>query len=60
MANEYYQYDPSLPAAVIFIIAFSLSGFYHAYQVSRLRSWYFIPFVFGCAGKNPGKPSAST
>ncbi|KAL2682593.1 hypothetical protein Neosp_007045 [[Neocosmospora] mangrovei] len=49
MANDYYKYDPSLPAAVIFIVAFGASGFYHAYQVARLRSWYFIPFVIGCA-----------
>lgn len=55
MANDYYKYDPSLPAAVIFIVAFGVSGFYHAYQVARLRSWYFIPFVIGCAGKNSKK-----
>jgi hypothetical protein len=55
MANDYYKYDPSLAAAIIFIIAFGLSGFYHAYQVARLRSWYFIPFVVGCAGKKSKK-----
>ncbi|KAM0428282.1 hypothetical protein ACHAPT_007183 [Fusarium lateritium] len=49
MASDRYQYEPSMAAAVIFIVAFSLSGFYHAYQVARLRSWYFIPFVVGCA-----------
>ncbi|KAJ4310825.1 hypothetical protein N0V84_010761 [Fusarium piperis] len=48
MANDRYQYDPSMAAAIIFIIAFALSGFYHAYQVARLGSWYFIPFVIGC------------
>jgi len=53
MANDYYKYDPSVAAAVIFIVAFGISGFYHAYQVARLRSWYFIPFVIGCAGRNP-------
>ncbi|KAJ0154783.1 Streptomycin 3''-adenylyltransferase [Fusarium oxysporum f. sp. albedinis] len=45
--NTRYHYDPSMAAAVIFIVAFSLSGIYHTYQVIRLRSWYFIPFVVG-------------
>ncbi|KAF5560173.1 Streptomycin 3 adenylyltransferase [Fusarium napiforme] len=45
--NTRYHYDPSLTAAIIFIVAFSLSGIYHTYQVIRLRSWYFIPFVVG-------------
>ncbi|KAL6918731.1 hypothetical protein FSHL1_002731 [Fusarium sambucinum] len=45
--NTRYHYDPSMAAAVIFIVAFSLSGIYHTYQVIRLKSWYFIPFVVG-------------
>lgn len=48
--NTRYHYDPSMAAAVIFIVAFSLSGIYHTYQVIRLRSWYFIPFVVGSIG----------
>ncbi|KAJ4256231.1 hypothetical protein NW762_009310 [Fusarium torreyae] len=49
MAGERYKYDPSMAAAVIFIVAFSISGLVHAWQVARLRSWYFIPFIVGCA-----------
>ncbi|KAF4950573.1 hypothetical protein FSARC_13141 [Fusarium sarcochroum] len=49
MAAEYYKYDPSLPAAVIFFVAFFISGLFHAWQVAKLKSWYFIPFVVGCA-----------
>ncbi|KAH6968146.1 RTA1 like protein-domain-containing protein [Fusarium avenaceum] len=49
MANSYYKYEPSMAAAVIFVVCFSLSGLYHTWQVARLRSWYFIPFILGCA-----------
>lgn len=54
--NTRYHYDPSMAAAVIFIVAFSLSGIYHTYQVLRLRSWYFIPFVVGSIGTNAPLP----
>ncbi|KAM5353825.1 hypothetical protein ACJ41O_000475 [Fusarium nematophilum] len=47
--NDRYKYDPSMAAAVIFIVLFSLSGLYHTFQVIKLRSWYFIPFIVGCA-----------
>ncbi|KAH8654391.1 RTA1 like protein-domain-containing protein [Ilyonectria robusta] len=48
MSDERYKYDPSLAAAVIFIVCFGLSGIYHVFQVVRLKSWYFIPFIIGC------------
>ncbi|KAK7422461.1 hypothetical protein QQZ08_009513 [Neonectria magnoliae] len=48
MANDLYKYDPSLIAAVIFILCFSISGLYHAFQIAKLRSWYFISFFVGC------------
>ncbi|KAF5009596.1 hypothetical protein FDECE_4200 [Fusarium decemcellulare] len=47
--NDRYKYDPSMAAAIIFIVTFALSGLYHTFQVFRLRSWYFIPFIVGCA-----------
>ncbi|KAJ4135328.1 hypothetical protein NW768_004954 [Fusarium equiseti] len=37
-----------MAAAVIFTACFALSGLYHTWQVARLRSWYFIPFILGC------------
>ncbi|KAH7121577.1 RTA1 like protein-domain-containing protein [Dactylonectria macrodidyma] len=52
--NDRYKYDPSMAAAVIFIICFGLSGIYHAFQVIRLKSWYFIPFIIGCAVETIG------
>ncbi|KNG88491.1 hypothetical protein ANOM_003232 [Aspergillus nomiae NRRL 13137] len=42
-----YRYTPSLGAAVLFLILFALITLYHLYQVIRLRSWYFLVFVFG-------------
>ncbi|KAJ5351897.1 hypothetical protein N7452_000871 [Penicillium brevicompactum] len=49
MADErnIYGYNPSLPAAVIFIILFGASTAYHGYQLTKARCWYFIPFVIG-------------
>ncbi|GFF54678.1 putative RTA1 domain protein [Aspergillus lentulus] len=44
---KYYRYDPSLPAAILFIILFALSSFLHTHQALRTRTWSFIPFVIG-------------
>ncbi|KAK7426635.1 hypothetical protein QQZ08_006813 [Neonectria magnoliae] len=44
----FYNYDPSLPAAAIFVALFSLSALLHIWQLTRNRTWYFIPFVIGC------------
>jgi hypothetical protein len=53
MANDYYKYEPSMAAAIIIVVCFSLPGLFHTWQVARLRSWYFIPFIVGCAGMIP-------
>lgn len=42
-----YRYDPSMAAAVIFIILFLLITAVHTYQLIRTRAWIFIPFVIG-------------
>ncbi|KAH7123072.1 RTA1 like protein-domain-containing protein [Dactylonectria macrodidyma] len=48
MANvNYYKYDPSLAAAIIFIIGFTISSLMHAYQIVKTRTWFFIPFLIG-------------
>jgi hypothetical protein len=44
---EYYHYDPSLAAAVIFIIAFITTTTLHCYQLLRTRTWFMIPFIVG-------------
>lgn len=42
-----YRYDPSLAAAVIFLVLFKLSTILHAVQAVRTRSWYLTPFIIG-------------
>ncbi|KAB8075222.1 RTA1 like protein-domain-containing protein [Aspergillus leporis] len=42
-----FYYDPSLAAAVIFILCFLLTTTLHTYQLFRTRTWFFIPFLLG-------------
>ncbi|PMD38881.1 RTA1-domain-containing protein [Hyaloscypha variabilis F] len=42
-----YHYNPSKVAAIIFIALFGITTFLHIFQLSRKRTWYFIPFVVG-------------
>lgn len=42
-----YRYDPSMAAAVIFIILFLAISTLHLYQMVRTRIWVLIPFVLG-------------
>ncbi|GAB7366757.1 hypothetical protein MBLNU230_g0711t2 [Neophaeotheca triangularis] len=44
---QYYHYDPSLPAAVIFVILFFLTTALQTYQFIRTRTWFLIPFWIG-------------
>ncbi|OGM50530.1 hypothetical protein ABOM_000888 [Aspergillus bombycis] len=44
---EYYRYNPSIGAAVLFVILFIAATGIHTYQLVRTRTWYFIPFVIG-------------
>ncbi|KAL4906983.1 hypothetical protein BDW74DRAFT_131154 [Aspergillus multicolor] len=46
-ANNIYGYNPSIPAAAIFIFLFGVSTGYHLYQLLKARALYFIPFVIG-------------
>jgi hypothetical protein len=45
--DNLYGYIPSIAAGVIFIILFSGTTFFHAFQLTKARCWYFIPFVVG-------------
>ncbi|KAL1889168.1 hypothetical protein Cpir12675_005891 [Ceratocystis pirilliformis] len=45
--DKYYEYDPSLPAAVFFTIGFLLSTIVHSFQIIKTRTWLFIPFWIG-------------
>ncbi|KAF2848590.1 RTA1 like protein, partial [Plenodomus tracheiphilus IPT5] len=42
-----YRYHPSRTAAVIFLIAFSLTTILHTWQMVRRRTWFFTPLVVG-------------
>ncbi|QKX58044.1 uncharacterized protein TRUGW13939_05164 [Talaromyces rugulosus] len=42
-----YRYDPSIGAAVVFIILFIIASGIHTYQAARTRAWFLIPFVVG-------------
>ncbi|KAJ5676811.1 RTA-like protein [Penicillium maclennaniae] len=45
--DNLYGYKPSIAAGVIFIILFALTTAYHILQLTKAKSWYFIPFVIG-------------
>ncbi|GAQ07472.1 protein RTM1 [Aspergillus lentulus] len=42
-----YRYDPSIGAAVVFVLLFVVGSCIHTYQVARTRTWFFVPFVLG-------------
>lgn len=44
---EYYHYDPSMAAAVLFIILFLLTTALHFYQMIRTRTWFMTAFCIG-------------
>jgi hypothetical protein len=42
-----YRYDPSLAAAIVFVVLFFIITALHFYQMMRTRTWIFVPFVLG-------------
>jgi hypothetical protein len=44
---KYYNYDPSLAAAVIYTILFAATTLLHIYQLIRSWTWYFTALVIG-------------
>jgi hypothetical protein len=42
-----YDYIPSIPTAVVFIILFMTTTILHCWQMFRGRTWFFISFVLG-------------
>ncbi|KAL4969919.1 RTA1 domain-containing protein [Aspergillus stella-maris] len=45
--HNIYGYNPSIPAAAIFIVLFGVSTAYHSFQLVKTRAFYFIPFIIG-------------
>lgn len=44
---RFYHYEPSLPAAILFIILFTLSTCLHIYQCLARRTCFLIPLIIG-------------
>lgn len=44
---NYYDYTPSLAAAVVFLILFGSVTGYHVWLLLRNKTWFFIVFVLG-------------
>ena len=44
---EFYRYNPSITAAVLFIILFSTATYLHIYQLIRTQTWIFLPLALG-------------
>jgi hypothetical protein len=42
-----YRYHPSNVAAIILVVAFSLTTLLHMFQLFKKKTWYFIPLVVG-------------
>ncbi|KAF2199239.1 RTA1-domain-containing protein [Delitschia confertaspora ATCC 74209] len=42
-----YRYEPSLVAAVIFVVLFGISTILHIFQAWRSKSRFLIPFIIG-------------
>ncbi|MCJ1279667.1 hypothetical protein MMC21_007491 [Puttea exsequens] len=42
-----YHYNPSVVAAVIFIVLFACTTGLHTYQFIRTRTWIMIPLLIG-------------
>ncbi|KAH6952963.1 RTA1 like protein-domain-containing protein [Fusarium avenaceum] len=48
-APELYHYDPSFIPAIVALGLFSASTVVCLLQILRCRTWFFIPFLLGCA-----------
>ncbi|KAH7413883.1 putative RTM1-like protein [Phaeosphaeria sp. MPI-PUGE-AT-0046c] len=42
-----FRYDPSMAAAIIFVILFFTISVIHAFQLIRTKAWIFVPFLIG-------------
>ena len=52
-AAQLYHYDPSFIVALVALGLFFTAALVCLLQILRCRTWFFIPFFFGCAGKFP-------
>lgn len=52
---QYYNYVPSMPAAIIFVILFGATTILHTYQMFKSKTWFLIPFLIGGICKHSRK-----
>ena len=43
----FYHYEPSMAAAIIFVLLFGASAILHSVQMGMTRTWFMIPFLIG-------------
>lgn len=43
----FYRYNPSETLGIVFCVLFALTSAVHTLQLTRYKTWYFIPFVIG-------------
>lgn len=47
---DFFPYNPSLGLGYAYLIMFGIMAAVHIVLMVMYRSWYFVPFVFGCIG----------
>lgn len=55
--DSHYEYSPSVPAAVIFVVTFAVLTVYHVFLLFKNRTFFCLPFVIGglCEFTNPSR-----
>jgi hypothetical protein len=43
----FYHYEPSMAAAIIFVLLFGASSILHSVQMGMTKTWFMIPFLIG-------------
>ena len=52
---DLFPYNPSAGAGYAYLVMFGVMAAVHIVLMIMYRSWYFIPFVLGCIGKQNRK-----
>ncbi|KAF3938871.1 hypothetical protein ABW19_dt0208683 [Dactylella cylindrospora] len=45
--GKLFKYEPSLAAAIVFLVLYTLSSALHSYQLIRTKTWFWISFAIG-------------
>ncbi|KAF4815569.1 Protein RTM1 [Colletotrichum tropicale] len=56
----FHHYDPSFPAAWVYIALFGISFALHVFQMVKFRAWYFAPFLLAAAVSYIGRALSTT